>query len=200
MEPDIEKNLNSSSSNSNVKDFTEVKESSASEPTPNEVGSDNDTSERGITAMRKKFREHPPFSDRYYQALRETAASWSGVRPVDATEEALTLMTELIADTFVYKESKEYQVFRRFSWLNRINLLFYQHEVIAMEKRYSTDLSALMKPGERENFRKTLEAYSTPKLIQPSLADIVIRRQCVIEISKTPKNGTACVRRGGDGL
>jgi len=56
------------------------------------------------------------------------------------------------------KLDREY--FEKFSWLNQINLLLYEHELGIMHKKYRTDLATLMQPGETKRLRNSLDAYS----------------------------------------
>jgi hypothetical protein len=51
--------------------------------------------------------------------------------------------------------------YRTFSWLNQMNLLLYQHELIAMEYKYRQDITTLLEPGETEKMRTLIEKYSS---------------------------------------
>jgi hypothetical protein len=51
--------------------------------------------------------------------------------------------------------------YRTFAWLNQMNLLLYQHELVAMEYKYRQDITTLLEPGETQKMRTLIEKYSS---------------------------------------
>ena len=101
-------------------------------------------------------------SDVYMGTIRMTAASWEGENEGANDAHRLTLLAVLAADNFRREGLPDFQIFRRFSWLNLVNLLCYQNELRIMENQFSKDVSLLTKLEEQEKLRRKIEAYSTP--------------------------------------
>jgi hypothetical protein len=83
----------------------------------------------------------------------------------DTTVAAICLLTAVLAsvDTKGHdqKARRTAQVLRRFSWLNRMNLLRYQHELTTMESDFRQNLSSLLDSQALDKMRNTLKDYST---------------------------------------
>lgn len=126
-----------------------------SSPMTSKVTEDDDVQQRSLHNLRIRLGDEPP-----PVALQDIAARWKGIRSEDAVEEAAALMIAMKADKFDYRRATEVQAFSRFSWLNRMNLLFYQHQLRQMQTEYREDFTQLIKDREPERFRETLEAYS----------------------------------------
>jgi len=162
MHPDIENNLTSVESNDISNDSSPAQKDLRVNPPPlenNEIDlCDNAEWPKSLSELRKYLepgRLNKMFDDT--TKIYKAAESWEGIDP---TESAITLLIALLADRFEYKKATEFQVFGRFSWLNRMNLLFYQHELRSMQNKYEKDLSLLMETPEKKTLRDTVEAYS----------------------------------------
>lgn len=90
---------------------------------------------------------------------REKANKWSNESrpaPTDAiiTDNALKLL--IASKAF----AADKQIFRRFAFLNHMNILLYERELLAIEESYHCDLRSILGPDETDKLRKLLAGYS----------------------------------------
>jgi len=97
-------------------------------------------------------------------AQAATQCSPDSVCPDGITLATTTLLTAVLASVDAKghdrKSRRTARVLRRFTWLNRMNLLLYQHELTAMEDDFRQNLSSLLDAKAVDKMRNTLEAYS----------------------------------------
>jgi hypothetical protein len=83
----------------------------------------------------------------------------------NVSDDAMKLMTAVVAigGAKGYDKVKKTNThaLRRFAWLNHINLLHHQHELIKLEAKYRQNLLLLLEPNEPSKLRQALEEYST---------------------------------------
>jgi hypothetical protein len=165
MNRDIEKNDPSPAAKANVDAIEESSITSAiGDPAPGKISSD-DSIDRSLQMLHTKWTSEQLFAA--VDSIKEIAASWKGVSTTEATPDVLVLLAALLANTGMpFANITEVTSFRKFSWLNRLNILLCESELRTMELKYQNDISSLTDPGEIERLRNLLESYSTCPLLE----------------------------------
>jgi|SRR5271154_3898462 len=152
MEPDVEKASHGINISSNSP-TAQALPSNRTHTKNGEIGfNDDDNRGRSLWGIIEML---PPGSFCDESATTEITSRWDGVRAEDVAKANMIFQAARLSENGVTEDA-----FARFSWLNRMNLMFYQHELRKMNWDYQHDLALLAKPNEIERLRTTVEAYS----------------------------------------
>ena len=88
------------------------------------------------------------------------------------SDPVITIALAVLASVGFKSDDKRTQkcglALRGFSWLNRINLLRYQHELNEMEHKFRENTLSLLEPGELDRTREVIEKYSISPFTTPT--------------------------------